>query len=108
MEKYDKPSEYWMKYVLVLVQLYCVPHPNVRKTTLESIILLIHTQIKQSFKINEPKEEFVFLLEDGSIVEDFIDIPFSTSRLYLTKKQSSLEETMKSHSTFLNMIRLYE
>lgn len=31
----------------------------------------------------------VLLLDSGKVVEDFMDIPFSASRLYLTKKMSS-------------------
>lgn len=34
IERYEKPSEYWVRYVLILIQLYCVPHPNIRKTSL--------------------------------------------------------------------------
>lgn len=34
IEKYEKPSEYWTRYVLTLVHYYCVPHSNVRKSTL--------------------------------------------------------------------------
>lgn len=31
----------------------------------------------------------VLLLDNGKVVEDFIDIPFSATRLYLAKKMAS-------------------
>jgi hypothetical protein len=49
MQKYDKPSDYWIKYLLVLMQLYCVPHPTVRKTSLDNLLLLTRQHIKHVF-----------------------------------------------------------
>lgn len=50
----------------------------------------------------------VLLLDNGKVVEDFMDIPFSTARLYLTKKMSNHQQTIQSHTSFLSMIKIYE
>lgn len=62
MYKYDKPSEYLMKYLLVLIQLYCVPHPTVRQSSLDNLLLLTRQHIKDVFEVEQPKGECVFLL----------------------------------------------
>ena len=49
MQKYDKPSEYWIKYLLVLAQLYCVPHPTVRQSSLENLLLHTRHHVKHVF-----------------------------------------------------------
>ena len=46
MRKYDKNSEYWNKYLFVLVQLYCVPHQGVRASALESVTLAVSKQLR--------------------------------------------------------------
>lgn len=109
MQKYDKPaSEYWIKYLLILAQLYCVPHPTVRKSSLDNLLLLIRQHIKYNFEIDSPNGEVVFLLEDGSIVEDFIDIPFSSTRLYITLKKPSEKETVQPYFDMLAMTKKYQ
>lgn len=112
MRKYDKNSDYWNKYILILVLLYCVPDQKVRISSLESLTLFVNKELTRKLsnlrETNTIKdEELIFLKEDGTPILDFIDIPFSTSKLYLTKKNSppTYDDSLQK---YLDMVKRYK
>jgi hypothetical protein len=51
-------------------------------------------------------QNYVLLLENGTPVVDFLDIPFSTQKLYLATKTMP-DKQVDAYTDFLQMVKLY-
>jgi hypothetical protein len=87
VREYDKGSQYWDRYLFALLKLYCVPGAAVRSNCLENLILILSKELSYKLKIPLFEEPLLLLLEDGNIVEDLLDIPFTATRMYLAKTE---------------------
>lgn len=106
LEKYEKnATDYWVRYILILMQLYCVPHPDIRKTSLENVLLTLSKQVG-AMTAQPIHQNYVLLLENGTPVVDFLDIPFSTQKLYLAAKTLP-ERQVDAYSDYLLMVKQY-
>ena len=103
MRSYNLKSPYWARYILTLIKLYCIPDNNVRKASLENLILMINKQLNSKLQVPLAKDAMQLMLSDGHLVEDITQISFQTTKLFLTKKEAA-EQT---YQDFLSMEKQY-
>lgn len=53
---------------------------------MDNLILTINKELAHRLKIPIFREELGLLKEDGTFIEDFINIPFDTKKLYVGRK----------------------
>ena len=69
--------------ILQLVEHYCLPTPEARAIFLRDVLDLLCVELFEAFNARR-KGEYVLVKADGSLVEDFAEINFMTTHLFIS------------------------